>query len=197
MIYDGASGRKGISVPSSYFPSPLATSHTLWETCSAYVAYMLSAFVVVVFSLRMVLYSLPLRTTTSGHSKRESSRIAVLTTLFGFLRAPIRLSVPYALLPVPIRPPPHMTFREWVRLTTPNSALSRWLGLDQQWTKYAHDILIPLFSAVCTASEQSIWDHPVEEFLGKLIQSYSRKLSTENDDFKTMRTSPREHTTML
>jgi hypothetical protein len=169
MLYEGASGRNGISVPSSYFPYPKSAEPTLWERCVAYMAYTFSAFVLALFSLRIVLHSLPIRATDDGTSKHSAklNNIIVETTFWGLLRVPVKFSAPQFLLSAMIRPPPRTTFREWVELTTPQSVLSKWLGLDVHWVKYAQEVLVPLFSGVCTASEQSIWDHPVEEFLGK------------------------------
>ncbi|KAI0089742.1 hypothetical protein BDY19DRAFT_940569 [Irpex rosettiformis] len=161
MIYDGASGQKGISVPSSYFPTGTLT---LWDTMVGYMAYAFSAFVLVLFSLRMAFHSLPIRSTDSS-SKPPSHTVSFRTTFWGLSSTPVTIRLPRYLLPVIVRPAPNVTFREWIQSTTPRSTLSRWLGLDKRWMAFAEDILIPLFSAVCTASEEAIWEHPVEEFL--------------------------------
>ncbi|KAJ3758573.1 splicing factor, Prp19-binding domain-containing protein, partial [Lentinula raphanica] len=58
-----------------------------------------------------------------------------------------------------------MTFRTWSTLTIPKGRVARWTSLDLAWVAFAQDVLLPLFSAVCTAPENSIYDHPVEEFL--------------------------------
>ncbi|KAI0685260.1 splicing factor, Prp19-binding domain-containing protein [Cytidiella melzeri] len=161
MIYDGASGRNGLSVPASYFPSSHAASRTLWDTCFAYAAYAISGLVVLLFSLRMALLSLPIRTTNPP----SLGSILLSINPGGLLKNPARMRIPRYMLPIPVRPPPHTTFRDWVRLTTPQSALSKWVGLDKCWVEFANDILIPLFSAVCTIPEESVWEHPVEELL--------------------------------
>ncbi|KAI0684893.1 hypothetical protein BC835DRAFT_1421851 [Cytidiella melzeri] len=59
MIYNGASGQNGLSVPASYFPLSHAASRTLWDTCFACAAYAISGLVVLLFSLHMTLLSLP------------------------------------------------------------------------------------------------------------------------------------------
>ncbi|KAG7450733.1 uncharacterized protein BT62DRAFT_1072763 [Guyanagaster necrorhizus] len=58
-----------------------------------------------------------------------------------------------------------MTYKAWVKQTHPTGLLARWTGFDDVWTEFTHAIMVPLFSAVCTAPEQEILDHPVEEFL--------------------------------
>jgi hypothetical protein len=61
------------------------------------------------------------------------------------------------------------TFEEWAADTMPTSLLARWTGMDLAWREYTHTVLLPLFSAVCTAPEKDVLQHPVEEFLGNLF----------------------------
>ncbi|KAF9066568.1 splicing factor, Prp19-binding domain-containing protein [Rhodocollybia butyracea] len=71
-------------------------------------------------------------------------------------------------LSVPILRPrrvEEMTFRTWSQLAAPKGLFVRWTMLDLYWAEFIRDILVPLFSAVCTAPEDSIYDHPVEELL--------------------------------
>ncbi|KAI0083434.1 hypothetical protein BDY19DRAFT_910611 [Irpex rosettiformis] len=56
--------------------------------------------------------------------------------------------------------------RARVHSTTPWSTLSIRLGLDDQWTAFVKDLLIPLFSVVFRALEEAIWERPMEELLG-------------------------------
>lgn len=42
----------------------------------------------------------------------------------------------------------------------------RFLELDVRWQLFVEDVLVPLFSAVCTTARETVWEHPVEEFLG-------------------------------
>ncbi|KAJ7642303.1 hypothetical protein B0H17DRAFT_1105093 [Mycena rosella] len=58
-----------------------------------------------------------------------------------------------------------LTFGEWAAETVPRSFLARTLRFDAIWTSFTQDVLIPLFSAVCTAPEEAINAHPVEDFL--------------------------------
>ncbi|KAG2023210.1 hypothetical protein CC2G_000888 [Coprinopsis cinerea AmutBmut pab1-1] len=58
-----------------------------------------------------------------------------------------------------------MTLEEWAKDVAPNGQLSRWIGLDVAWQDYVHTILVPLMSAMCTAPEEDVFNHPVEEIL--------------------------------
>ncbi|KAK0456909.1 splicing factor, Prp19-binding domain-containing protein [Armillaria borealis] len=58
-----------------------------------------------------------------------------------------------------------MTYKAWVEKTRPTGLLAKWTGFEQVWAEFTHAIMVPLFSAVCTAPEQEVLDHPVEEFL--------------------------------
>jgi hypothetical protein len=59
-----------------------------------------------------------------------------------------------------------MRFREWREESVPRGMLARWVGMDVVWRNFTRRVLVPLFSAVCTASEEDVMEHPVEEFLG-------------------------------
>ncbi len=86
-----------------------------------------------------------------------------LQLLLCYLRL-LWLSIPFT------RPPgiESMTYATWVRDTAPTDLLSRWTGFDIAWADFTRVILIPLFSAVCTAPEKEILEHPVEEMLGMM-----------------------------
>jgi hypothetical protein len=60
-----------------------------------------------------------------------------------------------------------MTLKEWTAHTLPGG-LFRLVGADAAWTAFVSDVLVPLFSAVCTAPTEDVWQHPVEEILGEL-----------------------------
>jgi hypothetical protein len=64
-----------------------------------------------------------------------------------------------------------MSFRDWVEDTTPSGTVARFVGADRGWEAFIEDILIPLFSAICTAPEDDVMGHPVEEFLGTSTNS--------------------------
>lgn len=59
-------------------------------------------------------------------------------------------------------------FAEWAERTTPTSAFARRLGMDLVWRDYTQTVLLPLFSAICTAPDEDVLRHPVEEFLGEI-----------------------------
>ncbi|KAG6857657.1 hypothetical protein H0H87_010226 [Tephrocybe sp. NHM501043] len=58
-----------------------------------------------------------------------------------------------------------MTFGAWAQWSVPRGLLVRWTGMDFAWKDYVETVLLPLFSAVCTAPEEDVMNHPVEEFL--------------------------------
>jgi hypothetical protein len=60
-----------------------------------------------------------------------------------------------------------LTFEEWAAETIPQHFVARVLGFDSTWRSFTQDVLIPLFSAVCTAPEEAVNTHPVEDFLGE------------------------------
>jgi hypothetical protein len=140
MIYNGASGRAGVSMPS-------------------------------------VMNEPYLRTESQPLLTRAAAKISVwmlflLVTLrlgFNFVRL-IWLSVPF------LRPEciPRMTFQEWTEYSVPNGIIPRWTGMDNTWKDFTSQILVPLFSAVCTAAENDVMNHPVEEFLGMISQNYTQ-----------------------
>ncbi|KAF7306446.1 hypothetical protein MIND_00435800 [Mycena indigotica] len=127
MIYNGASGREGVSMPA-------------W--------------------LR------------DHHLKQKSHRAITRVFTFGlFLLATLHLVVCYIRLLFLVLPPLRsrkvstQTFEQWTQETTPRHFIGRMLGWDSMWQSFTQDILVPLFSAVCTAPEADIMTHPVEDFL--------------------------------
>jgi microfibrillar-associated protein 1 len=60
------------------------------------------------------------------------------------------------------------SFAEWAERTAPTGALARWLGMDLVWRDYTQTVLLPLFSAICTAPDEDVLRHPAEEFLGEI-----------------------------
>ena len=130
MIYNGGSGRAGVSMPSilnsqqsknqSFLPSLL---HKSWSTGLFVIltAQLLLCYVMTLF------YSLPFW---------RSSKLSA------------------------------MKFGDWAKNVAPNGMLAKWTGMDIAWQDYFQTVLLPLFSAVCTAPEMDIFNHPAEEFLG-------------------------------
>ncbi|KAJ3576282.1 hypothetical protein NP233_g529 [Leucocoprinus birnbaumii] len=57
------------------------------------------------------------------------------------------------------------SFGEWAEDMTPRNFLSRSLGLDVGWQTYVRDVMIPMWSATCTATKDDILNYPAIEFL--------------------------------
>lgn len=68
-----------------------------------------------------------------------------------------------------------MTFEEWTAATVPSNFVARILRLDTVWKSFTQDVLIPLFSAVCTAPKELVNAHPAEDFLGELSRINSEQ----------------------
>lgn len=149
MIYNGANGVKGVSMPSSSKPSlrvPTSPFLALWDQIQAYFAFALGALLLALFYLRLLAYSLPLHIPDHVHIQKLSCSIPLW-------------------LPIPHRMRSDMTLREWRDATAPSSPSSRLLGLHTKWRDFVSNVVMPLFSAVCTASAEDMWEHPVEELL--------------------------------
>ncbi|KAI0074799.1 hypothetical protein K474DRAFT_1600937 [Panus rudis PR-1116 ss-1] len=124
MIYNGASGTRGIGFPSSLLPSPSTKDQvdlllTVVEHAHAFGVYLVSV---------LLLFRLLSKWT-------------------------------------PVRPPRTTTLRIWTEHTTPTHPFLTFFNLDTKWREFIAEVIIPLFSAVCTAGEEYIWDMPVEEIL--------------------------------
>ncbi|KZV95595.1 FAD/NAD(P)-binding domain-containing protein [Exidia glandulosa HHB12029] len=132
LLYNGASGRAGLSMPSALRPHGKTRpglfgsmdACLLW--CLAWGFFVLSTLELLWCQVRLCVLSAPW------------FRPDALSTL---------------------------TFEEWASRTTPRGFVSRCIGLDQSWTTFVHDILVPLFSAICTAGSEDVLRHPVPEFL--------------------------------
>ncbi|CAL1697228.1 unnamed protein product [Somion occarium] len=160
MIYNGASGRDGVGIPSSLFPSKeLKAEGILIEflaTARGYLLYFFSTVILLLFYLRILLFSLPLRVNIPPTTELPIFRIRISLP---------QTSVVRLLAKTTIRPAPNTTLHSWMQYTTPTSPLAQLLGLDRQWRIFIINVIVPLFSAVCTASEEHIWNMPVEEIL--------------------------------
>jgi hypothetical protein len=62
-----------------------------------------------------------------------------------------------------------MSLRQWSEITVPKNPIAKWIGLDEAWREFTSALLVPFYSALCTASCEDIWNHPVEEILGELL----------------------------
>ncbi|KAG9104150.1 hypothetical protein FRC06_005042 [Ceratobasidium sp. 370] len=124
MIYNGASGRDGVGVPSSVFrtrrlSSPLDMLTVLVSTLT----WILSMLALVLHYGRLYLLSRP-SARTPTHLCQE-------------------------------------TLRAWAARTTRQNFISRSLG----WEGFIADVIVPLFSAVCTTTIDDVWEHPAGEIL--------------------------------
>lgn len=111
---------------------------------------------------------LHLRSKGHGIAIRAASK-AWTTGLFLLLTFQLLLCylrVLYLSLPIRRSRVETMTFGEWAKESIPTGTLARWTTFDAVWADFTMSVLVPLFSAVCTASENDILEHPVEEFLG-------------------------------
>lgn len=92
-----------------------------------------------------------------------------LETLFCFLMSAIH-AAPF------LRSPEiqDKSFGEWAQEVTPNSFIARWIGLDVVWQTYVRDVMVPMWSGMCTATAEDILNYPAEEFLGKYQYSIPR-----------------------
>lgn len=122
-IYNGATGRAGVSISSSSFQS---TPRDGWS------------WSLVLIYLRF----LP----------------ELLELLLNFIRLVI-LSSPF------LRPRGILTFAEWSSQNRPSGYLGTIFGLHTSWDDFVERILIPTFSAVCTAPREDVLLHPAEELL--------------------------------
>jgi microfibrillar-associated protein 1 len=59
------------------------------------------------------------------------------------------------------------SFEKWAEDAKPTNFVARWMGLDLAWQAYVRDVMLPLWSGMCTATEQDILNYPAVEFLGK------------------------------
>lgn len=135
LIYNGDSGRNGISMPSAIQNAAVAAAKTQPPSIRA----AMHAFGYGLFLLNMLW-------------------IAFCYARLQWLAIPIRRDSE-------IR---HISFQVWATRSEPKGLIAWWLGADARWKEFVHDVLVPLFSAVCTASSEDVMGHPVEEFLGKL-----------------------------
>jgi hypothetical protein len=140
MIYNGSSGREGISMPSALRGAWLAAEGEPWFAralawVATYAAFALMAACMAFSYVRLLWLTLPVM--RSRHLAK-------------------------------------MTFREWSEGTVPDGLVARVVGLDGVWREFTRTVLLPLLSAVCTASEEDIMGHPVEEFLGIVPLAYLR-----------------------
>lgn len=125
MIYNGASGREGMGIPSSVYSTHLLKPLDILATLARFLRWILAMLALALHYARLYVLSRP-SARTPTHLCRE-------------------------------------TLRAWSIRTTQQNALSRLLG----WEVFVSDVIVPLFSAVCTTSVEDVWNHPAAEILGK------------------------------
>lgn len=107
---------------------------------------------------------------SSIHAAASGAHAYGIFTLMCFKLLILYIRVLFLSIPI-FRPQgvEEMTFRTWSASTTPRGFIAQCTMLDLAWVEFTQDLLVPLFSAVCTAPESNVYDHPVEEFLGRLF----------------------------
>ena len=168
MIYNGSSGTKGVGLPSSLIPPEVLKSTNIlikyWAIARGYTIYFLQTLLVLFLYLRLLLYTLPIRVTVPTtvnlpFNKQVTLSQSTKTTLNRLLSL------------TPFRPAPGTTLREWTLHTAPTYPVFQLLRLNIYWHQFIANVVIPLFSAVCTAGEDYIWEMPVEEILDYIWQT--------------------------
>ncbi|KAJ7785717.1 hypothetical protein B0H16DRAFT_2662 [Mycena metata] len=106
------------------------------------------------------------------HLYRKGYRAVMRLFALGlFILSTVQLLVCYTrliFLALPVMRPKRyndMNFQEWAADTVPRNFIARFCGFDATWKSFTRDVLIPLFSAVCTAPEEAVNAHPAEDFL--------------------------------
>jgi len=137
LIYNGVSGRGGISVPTAlrqaYTKLPPYTLRRVWARLALALTFALSAASLLFIFIRLQLLASPwLR----GKRSKE------------------------------------LSWAQWAELMTPRGPIARIAGLDTRWRTFMQGVCLPLFSAVCTAPQEDVEDHPAEEFLDFIWRTF-------------------------
>jgi len=131
MIYNGGSGRSGVSKPSNFGLGTTTEKPGHISRCTSslgiYCLFLCSTIQLIFCYLFTLFHALPFRRPATTHD---------------------------------------LVFKEWTLQIAPEGFLARLIGMDAAWKNYVHTVLVPLLSAVCTAPEADVMNHPVEEILG-------------------------------
>ena len=73
---------------------------------------------------------------------------------------------------------PNIVFQDWAIQTKPRGFLAKCCGMDIAWQDYIHFVMVPLLSALCTAPEEDVMNHPMEEILG--MSSWTHQFRYQN-----------------
>lgn len=145
MIYNGGSGRRGIGIPSMHLPpsAKLGAKHR--------------PLGILAQTLRSI-----------------SNIVTVLPGITAYLYITLYLVINYIRLFFLCLPVVRARLRwedetlfEWMERTEPKGRFAAWLGLKDSWRDFVWDVMVPLFSALCTAEREDIMNHPADELLGE------------------------------
>lgn len=132
FIYNGASGRAGLGIPTRWFADDIDQKSTLSQY--RFVGLVLPQMIIYLFFMLQLFY--------------HFIRLHVLS------------------IPMLYRHNSKETLAEWTKRTTPSSFVARFLGMDTAWSNFIDQVVVPLFSAICTATSDDVYRHPVNEILG-------------------------------
>ncbi|TFK76670.1 hypothetical protein BDN72DRAFT_753735, partial [Pluteus cervinus] len=144
MIYNGASGLSGLGIPSIFYESTFSNLSTGKVTRSPLILF---------------------RNFVANIHTHVLFAVFLFYVVICYFRMIWLASPVFRLNPQRLE---RMRFAEWITETTPKGTFSKWTGMENAWREYAKTVLVPLFSAVCTAPEEDVLNHPVEEFLDYL-----------------------------
>jgi hypothetical protein len=105
-----------------------------------------------------------------GTSPPSNFSSPTLISLFLFLLGLLGVAFNYvrlAILSAPLFRKEAETLSQWRERSTPKGLLARLIGLDALWRDFVDNVVVVLFSAVCTASREDVYDHPSAEILGE------------------------------
>ncbi|KAH9055576.1 hypothetical protein EDB87DRAFT_1639775 [Lactarius vividus] len=137
LIYDGASGSAGISVPTVLKQVYTTLPRRTFRRARAQLAFLFAFFMSMA---SLILFFLCLQFLASPWLRGKSAR--------------------------------ELSWAEWAERMTPRGPLARMAGLDARWRAFVQDVCVPLFSAVCTAPREDVAEHPAEEFLDYIWQTF-------------------------
>jgi len=98
----------------------------------------------------------------------SSFNVSYCIMRMSFLASSLVLLLNYmrvVVLACPLFQSPDTTFGAWIEENCPQNLVARSLGFDESWKHLCYDILLPLFSGICTASREEMLSHPVLDFL--------------------------------
>lgn len=112
-----------------------------------------------------------------GHSRFSMSNFIAQISFLASAAVLLLSYIRVILLACPLSKRRDTTFGAWIESNSPSNPLAKFLGFDTSWKLLCYDILLPLFSGICTASREEMLAHPVLDFLGTepLLSSVRRR----------------------